>query len=94
MLLVHRKFNADDVTKKAFLRSRSYKLSLLKKGDIAIFDARTLHCGGGNKARRRAQLMFSLENPNRVIDELTDTECRSCFKDLDLQVSNFVSLEQ
>ena len=48
------------------LRNADCRLSLLKKGDAVLFDARVLHCGGANDAdlgKTRVMLNFSFRNP-------------------------------
>lgn len=53
-----------NLTKDDFLSTCEYRQSLLKKGDIAIMDSRTLHCGDANTDSRRVLLYLTLRCPN------------------------------
>lgn len=61
------KFNSvDKEVKDNQLRQADCRLSLLKKGDAVVFDARILHCGNANHPLRggtRALLNLSFRNP-------------------------------
>jgi hypothetical protein len=63
---VHERHKATK-TKDALLAESEYRLGLLKKGDVAIMDSRTLHSGGANLSlnpeRRRVLLYLTLRNP-------------------------------
>uniref|UniRef100_A0A7S2XTW9 Phytanoyl-CoA dioxygenase n=1 Tax=Attheya septentrionalis TaxID=420275 RepID=A0A7S2XTW9_9STRA len=63
---VHDRHN-EAKTKDTLLADSEYRLGLLKKGDVAIMDSRTLHSGGANISmtpeRRRVLLYFTLRNP-------------------------------
>jgi hypothetical protein len=47
-----------------FLNQCEFRESLLKKGDAAIMDSRTLHCGPKNDACIRQLFYFTLRRPN------------------------------
>jgi ectoine hydroxylase-related dioxygenase (phytanoyl-CoA dioxygenase family) len=52
--------------KEAFLEGCEYRSGLLRKGDVAVFDARTMHCGGENCSgptggQRRVLFYFTLQ---------------------------------
>jgi len=53
----------DSTTKDAFLGGSEYRQGLLRKGDVAIMDSRTLHCGDANWKSRRVLFYFTLRNP-------------------------------
>jgi len=60
----HAKSNKYSSTEKErFLAQQKYRQGLLKKGDVAIMDSRTLHCGSENRKSRRVLLYFTLRNP-------------------------------
>jgi hypothetical protein len=85
----HVKFNADTNTKNAYLKTCEYKLSLLKKGDVTIFDSRTLHCGSANRSKRRAQLYFTLQSPLLSKEEGDVLRNGSMKKGLKLSMKDF-----
>jgi hypothetical protein len=61
-----------------------YRRSVLKKGDAAVMDARTLHYGGANTSdTRRVLLYFSIRNPlhGRTVDDFP--KCGSLWPDLE-----------
>ena len=64
----HEKLSAtDSAVREEFLASAGGRVALLRAGDIAIFDSRSLHAGGGNHAElgsTRALFYFSLTNPD------------------------------
>ena len=64
----HEKLSAsDDAVREEFLSSAGGRVALLRAGDIAIFDSRSLHAGGGNHAElgsTRALFYFSITNPD------------------------------
>ena len=66
----NRKFN-DYAQKDDQLVNADCRLSTLKKGDAVLFDARILHCGNANDAKKgqtRALFNFSFRNPEVVAD--------------------------
>lgn len=81
--------------KKEFLASHEYRTALLKKGDVAIMDSRTLHFGSANTsgtvtdARRRVLLYVTLRNP--LYSEKNDDfpPGGSKWADLNLSTSDF-----
>ena len=58
----HDKHNNSD---EAFSMSCDYRKASLRKGEVAIMDSRTLHCGGPNisESTRRVLLYFTLRDP-------------------------------
>lgn len=49
---------------KRYLQSAPHVLSTLSKGDAAIYDSRTYHCGGANRSpRSRSLFYFTFTNP-------------------------------
>ena len=66
---VHRVF---DNSKKvnSFLQSTPHLLSTLSTGSVAIYDSRTLHCGGANRGDQPRVLMyFTFTNPAGMRDD-------------------------
>ena len=67
----HEKFNAPEDggrAKAELLRTTPHRLGLLKKGDVALFDARLLHGGLDNRsARRRRLFYFSFKDDNAAV---------------------------
>lgn len=53
----------DPSQKDEVISSSDCRLSLLKKGDAVVFDARILHCGNANVGNPRALFNFSFRNP-------------------------------
>ena len=84
----HAVFNSDVNSKNSFLSKCEYKVSVLKQGDVAIFDSRTLHCGSANHSKRRAQLYFTLQNP-LIPKEEGVSRNNSMQKGLKLSVKDF-----
>jgi hypothetical protein len=65
----HAAFNGGDTAKHALLESCDYQAAHLRKGEVAVFDPRCLHCGGPNTgATRRALLYLSFRNPHCTSD--------------------------
>jgi hypothetical protein len=58
----HRLFK-NSTTKNDFLSSREYRQGVLRRGDCAVMDSRTLHCGDANYKSRRVLLYFTVRNP-------------------------------
>jgi hypothetical protein len=61
-----------------------YRRSVLKKGDAAVMDARTLHYGGANTSdTRRVLLYFTIRNPlhGSTVDDFP--KCGSLWPDLE-----------
>jgi hypothetical protein len=75
------------VTKNDFLVSEEYRRSVMKKGDCAIFDSRTLHCGPANTGARRTMLYFTVRNPHY---NGPPPPKGSMFKDLHISLSDFL----
>jgi len=91
----HEQFNGPDKGKREFLQTCSYKSSLLKKGDCAIFEARLLHCGSANNSdKRRIMFYITFQDPNYLN---VHEKCGLCeedqqlskFADLDLSLQDF-----
>jgi ectoine hydroxylase-related dioxygenase (phytanoyl-CoA dioxygenase family) len=62
----------NDKTKNELFASCEYRQAMLRKGDVAIMDSRTLHCDGANVSSppaRRALLYFTLLNPAHSLTE-------------------------
>eukprot|EP00941_MAST-03F_sp_MAST-3F-sp1_P004555 g4555.t1 len=91
----HNEFNGDYCRKANFLKSRKYEASLLKKGDCAIFDARTLHCGSGNdkdNGSRRCLFYFTIQNPACMMyDGIDDNLSKHPNVSLDMKSFGFKS---
>ena len=47
--------------KAGFLGGARARVGALAKGDVLLFDSRLLHCGGENRAARRALFYFSFK---------------------------------
>ena len=64
---VHKQFDAKPTT---LLGSTPYFLSTLSLGDAALYDSRTLHCGGANRSpTQRALFYFTFTNPEGFQEE-------------------------
>lgn len=62
----------------------NYRRSVLKKGDAAIMDARTLHYGGANtSSTRRVLLYFTIRNPLHGSCADDFPQCGSLWPDLE-----------
>jgi hypothetical protein len=61
----HDQHTSGEANKYAYLSSCDYRKASLRKGDVAIMDSRTLHCGGANvsESSRRVLMYFTLRNP-------------------------------
>ena len=64
--------NSNSGDKNAFLTSCEYRKATLRKGDVAVMDSRTLHCGGPNvsESSRRVLMYFTLRNPHHSAQEI------------------------
>ena len=63
----HARFNSDE--KADLLENSEYKSALLRKGEVAVFDPRCLHCGGPNTSQNRRVLLYlSFRNPHCTSD--------------------------
>ena len=63
----HQEFNLEENKKKAFLQSREWSTSLLKKGDVQILDSMCIHAATANVSdQRRALFYFTVRNPKCV----------------------------
>lgn len=60
----HAAFDASTAARDALLGETPARVALLRAGDCALFDSRTLHCGGANTERgdTRAIFYFSFRN--------------------------------
>lgn len=54
----HLLWNTSQRQKEKFIESRPAVMSNLKKGDVAIFDSRLLHCGCANSSNKRRVLFY------------------------------------
>jgi hypothetical protein len=55
----------DNVSQRdAMLETRPNVHALLNAGDVALFDSRTMHCGGSNEGSTRALFYLSFRNPS------------------------------
>jgi len=70
---VHAEFTRDEASKDALLQLSPAVLGVLPKGCAAIFDSRTLHCGGANESpssaggdNDRALFYITFKNPKVV----------------------------
>mmetsp|Transcript_13443 Transcript_13443/g.18395 ORF Transcript_13443/g.18395 Transcript_13443/m.18395 type:complete len:370 (-) Transcript_13443:95-1204(-) len=54
----HELWNTTPGQKETFVASSAAVISSLKKGDVAIFDSRLLHCGGANTSDKRRVLFY------------------------------------
>jgi len=60
---MHKKFDGAR-TKDTLLLTTPHKLSLLRAGDVSVYDSRTLHCGTENRSDRRRILLYTTwKNP-------------------------------
>lgn len=76
-------------TKDAFLSSREYRSSCVRKGDATVMDSRTLHCGSDNSADRRALLYVTVRNPHSFDQCSPPVPSGSKWADLSLNLSDF-----
>ena len=60
----HESFKGSTDTKADFLAGCEYRQSLLRKGDVAVMDSRTLHMGHENVSSRRVLFYFTLRSPS------------------------------
>jgi TPR repeat protein len=58
----HASFDASTAARDALLCETPARVALLRAGDCALFDSRTLHCGGANTDATRAVFYFSFRN--------------------------------
>jgi len=55
---VHKIFNSGEKQKNNLIAMSPAFSSNLKKGDVAIFDSRLLHCGGANESEDKRRILF------------------------------------
>jgi hypothetical protein len=80
--------NPDSMVK--LLAASEYKRCVLKKGDAAIMDARTLHFGGANLSdARRVLLYFTVRNPLHGSDDSAFPGCNSLWPDLQMTTQDY-----
>jgi len=60
----HESFKGSTDTKADFLAGCEYRQSLLRKGDVAVMDSRTLHMGHENVSSRRVLFYLTLRSPS------------------------------
>ena len=64
---MHKQFDSKPT---ALLGSTPYLLSTLSVGSAALYDSRTLHCGGANRSpTQRALFYFTFSNPEGFLEE-------------------------
>ena len=74
-----------------FLNSCDYRQGLLKKGDVAIMDSKTLHFGDANiGACRRVLMYFTLRRPNYFHSCVPPIPLGSKWDDMTLKISDCV----
>ena len=56
--MAHNIFNAGIRQKEELIAMTPAVVSCLKKGDVAIFDSRVLHCGGANTTPDKRRVLF------------------------------------
>jgi hypothetical protein len=78
--------------KDAFLSSCEYRKATLRKGDVAVMDSRTLHCGGPNvsESSRRVLMYFTLRNPEHSAQEMDFPPNGSKWPALHMEHADFV----
>lgn len=54
----HEIFNAGIRQKEELIAASPPVITCLKKGDVAIFDSRVLHCGGANTSTDKRRVLF------------------------------------
>jgi ectoine hydroxylase-related dioxygenase (phytanoyl-CoA dioxygenase family) len=60
----HESFTGNMAERDELLGKHEYRRSVLKKGDAAVMDSRTLHFGGPNVSdKRRVLIYFTIRNP-------------------------------
>ena len=71
----HRRFNnSSDTQRIDYLAGQEARVALLQKGDVALFDARCLHCGGANiSCKRRVLFFITITNPAAAPHQSADS---------------------
>ena len=80
----------NSATKDAFINQCEFRESLLKKGDGAIMDSRSLHCGSENNKCRRSLFYMTLRRPSYFHDCNPSIPVGSKWAGLDLNVFDFL----
>lgn len=85
----------DSSTKDAFFAQAEYRLSLLRRGDVAIMDSRTLHCGFENTSAgisngRRVLLYLTLRHPAHFYECVPAIPKGSKWEHLTLNISDLL----
>jgi ectoine hydroxylase-related dioxygenase (phytanoyl-CoA dioxygenase family) len=90
----HECFTGGDDRKDLLLASSEYRRSVLKKGDCAVMDSRTLHFGDKNNSegKRRVLLYFTIRNPlhSETGAESDYPPCGSKWADLHMSTHDFL----
>jgi ectoine hydroxylase-related dioxygenase (phytanoyl-CoA dioxygenase family) len=90
----HECFTGGNERKEILLASSEYRRSVLKKGDCAVMDSRTLHFGDKNDSdgKRRVLLYFTIRNPlhSETGAEEDYPPCGSKWADLHMTTHDFL----
>jgi hypothetical protein len=80
----------DPSQKHALLNEGVYRRSALRKGDVALMDARTLHFGSANESKdRRVLFYFTIRNPSHGTADSDFPGCGSLFADVKINSKDF-----
>jgi hypothetical protein len=80
----------DTNAKDRMLSGAEYRRSVLRAGDVAIMDARTLHFGSANTSdKRRVLLYFTIRNPVHGDKDSDFPGCGSLFEGLHMTTTDF-----